>query len=448
MKENNDYSKISFVLEKLSYAEFDFNDFNRIEDSMQKIKNMKLFIEIIERNSIQVLVYDRIKNYFPKIFNSIIKICNWNYQFAKYESRFLIQNTFIFNIAKESSKLGIKIVFLKGFCFSQCLYREKFYKKMNDIDLLIEERDIHEFENILKNNKFSCLFNNLFSKKSNTSKTHHLPPYISEDKSCVITVHWQLSRNFQKNNVINFIWDDIVPIPNFQNCYRMSWECNVLHLCIHLSLYKAGFKELADIFNIIKFCSPLDTKKFKKLIIEISAYEKIYRAFVLTSKFFPELNQIQFFLEITNFCYNFIPKKLILQLEKRTRSLKFLLISRTTYITKLEKSFLLFKLSKSYNNKFKIWLKMWKILFMIPDSEQKCISGYIGNNIFVKYYYKFVTPIKIIRALCSEHGIKNIFFFTISNAFIIVSGLLKLSFFSFEKEQYDINLINLYKEME
>lgn len=88
MKENNDYLNISFVLEKLSYAEFDFNDFDRIEDSMQKIKNMKLFIEIIERNSIQVLVYNRIKNYFPKIFNSLIKISNWKYENEKYENRF------------------------------------------------------------------------------------------------------------------------------------------------------------------------------------------------------------------------------------------------------------------------------------------------------------------------------------------------------------------------
>ncbi|WGL60601.1 nucleotidyltransferase family protein [Pigmentibacter sp. JX0631] len=448
MKDNFEYINISFVLEKLNYAEFDINEFEKIQDSLKKIENLKLFIEIIERNSIQVLTYTRIKYYFPKIFNNLIKIANWNFQYLKYQNRFLRQNSYIQKVLEASKAQGIKVVFLKGFCFSQCLYSEKFYKKMNDIDILIEEKYIHAFEGILKNNKFTCLFKNLFSKKLDLTKTHHLPPYISDDKICVISVHWGLSSNLLLNKIQNSLWLNLVPITNFQNSFRMSWEHNLFHLCIHLPLFKVGIKELADIFNVIKFGKPLDFSKFKILISDSSSHDKIFRSLIITSQLFPELKNNTFFLETILWCEKFVSKKIIQLIKKRTISLKFLLTARTTYITKIEKNFLLFRLSKSYKNKFKIWIKMWILLFFIPAEEIKCISGYLGNNTFAMFYYKILTPISIIKVLCSEHGTKNIFIFTLANVLTIIAGILKFSFLERETEEYDLKLLNLYKEME
>lgn len=449
MRNESQYIVIKNVLACLNYAKLDNDLIKYVEILLDKVENEQILIDIVYKNSIHVLVYLRLKKYFFKTYQSISNIHNLQFLVRKYQKRYLIQNDYLKNFINYAYQENIKIVLLKGFCFSQCLYDEMYYKKMNDIDILVPEKDIIAVKNILNKLKFFCLIDDLFNEKKDSKKTYHSPPYISQDKNCVISMHWGLSHKINDTKRLQEIWNRIALIPSTINAYRMSWEDNLLHLCIHQPYYKIGFREFADIFNVIQFAEPkIDEKLFLLQVNDWHAQEAVYRVFLLVKRLFSQLEENIFVNSVISYTKPYCSKEVLKDTEKRLKSIRFLLNSRSTYISKIEKSFLLFRISKSYKYKFKIWLRMWYLLFCVPTTEVKIFSCYLGNNFITLTFCRIKAPFYILKSLCKDHGRKTVLFFTIGNLFWIIANTIKLNFIKKTKEQYDLSLFRLYKELE
>ena len=94
---------------------------------------------------------------------------------------------------KALSIAGIDVVVLKGFLFAEILYKDNGYKKMNDIDILVEPKNVAKTLEVLEASGFYSFgkFLGMSSKVSN--ETHHTPPYLSHDGECMVGVHWNIS---------------------------------------------------------------------------------------------------------------------------------------------------------------------------------------------------------------------------------------------------------------
>ncbi len=437
------------ILAYLNYAKFDDSIVKQIDILLDKVENEQLFIDLVYKNSIHVIVYLRLKKYFSNYYHRIENISNLQFLVRKYQKRYKIQESYLKKIIDFAAEQNIKIVLLKGICFNQCLYDELYYKKMNDIDILITEKDIDKVRSILKKLNFFCLIDDLFHEKKQREKTYHLPPFISQDKNCVISVHWGLAKQITDPRMLQDIWSRIRPLPNFAEAYRMSWEDNLLHLCIHLPYYKIGIREFADIFNIIHFAAPkINEQLFLQQLNKWQTYEAVYRAFNLVKSFFSQLDENKFVNEILCYTKPYCSRIVLNDTEKRQQSIKILLNSRSTYISKIEKNFLLFRISKSYKYKFKIWLRMWQLLFFVPITEVRIFSCYLGSNLLLLTICRLKSPFYILRSLCKDHGKKTILFFTLGNIFWIIINTIKLKFMKNNKEQFDASLLKLYKELE
>jgi hypothetical protein len=119
---------------------------------------------------------------------------------------------------------------------------------MNDVDVLIRRRDARLAIDVLGKAGFASV-GALFGRDELSDDSHHTPPYVSEDLSCVVGLHWGLAspRSPWKPDTAG-IWKRKAPAQVAgAPAFRMSWEDNLLHLCIHLPFFKTGLRELADV---------------------------------------------------------------------------------------------------------------------------------------------------------------------------------------------------------
>lgn len=450
MVANNQYIYMKKVISYLNYAKVDSRLLNKIRELILKIENEAEFYSVVQKNSVHVLVFTRLNKYFKNIVKNSATFNKMNDISKKNQDRFFQQSLWIQKILKKTSDQEIKLVFLKGYCFSRCIYDEQNYKKMNDIDILIEFKNLEKIKKVLIELNFFCLIDSLFVTTTNSTKTYHCPPFISGDFSCVISLHWGLSHKINDQKILQNIWQRVEPIAiNEFTSYRMSWEDNLLHLCIHLPFYKLGIREFADIFNIIHFCMlDSDIEQFKFRIAEWNAHEAVYRAFELTRSAFEELQSNNFVNQVIIYTKKYSSYSVIRDTEKRMSTFEFLIKSRSTYISKIEKKFLLFRITDSYKLKVILWFRLWFLLFIVPSGEVRKFSCYIGDNQIKLFLYRLKTPLLILNSLCRDHGTNTIIKFTLFNFYIIIKETVKLKFLFKSKIKQNELLFSLYKELE
>ena len=294
----------------------------------------------------------------------------------------------------------IPIILLKGMAFGISIYGCKFYKQMNDCDILIRTEDVQIVKDILRENGFVSA-GDIGSAEQDLTKTHHSPPFLSLSGDCVIGLHWGLcppDKDYHPN--MTDIWQQKSLLPEFgSHVFRMSWTHNLLHLVIHLPKYKLGMRELADVMNGIDCMSDEELASLFMETQKWNAFNPLYRILRITTSMFQENNYNQLIREMKPQVDTFT----ILEASWRCSRKKNLFNSRSVICGSVEKMFVAVQMSPNRSTRIHCYKKLMKHLFFPPLNDCLKLTN-LPNHPIGNILSRLMSPAIIWHALAQDHG--------------------------------------------
>jgi hypothetical protein len=317
-------------------------------------------------------------------------------------------------------RAGVETIVLKGSLFAASLYGNPAYKKMNDVDLLVRFADAERALATLRAEGFRGV-GELFGEKEISARSHHAPPYVSEDLACVIGPHWGLCSPLAPwRPDLDGIWERKAPVEVAgARAWRMSWEDNLLHLCIHLPFFKIGLRELADVYNVALFAEPgIDWPRFDALVARWRAEDAAYRVLRLTDALV-DLGIPAAMLERWRARARAFTRE---DTDARAARPDLILESRSTQVARIEKAYAVFKLTGKYSERARAWAGMWAGLLWPKEAEALKLSGLEpgARGWRARSAARLRAPAKLWRAMAREHGQVPLAAMTAINAGILV----------------------------
>lgn len=321
-----------------------------------------------------------------------------------------------------ASDRGIEVIVLKGSLFAEWIYRNRAYKKMNDLDVLVRRTDAPATVALLKELGFMGV-GQLFGKAEIDDDSHHTPPFVSDDLACVVGLHWGLTSPLSPWKAdIEEIWRERVPAPVADApAFRMTWEHALLHLCIHLPFFKTGLRELADVVNVARL--EISWNRFDSLVDAWKAADAAYRVIALADALVP-LGVPPSMLERWKRLSGSFCRK---DTRERLRDPERILESRCTQVAKIEKAYAIFRLTENYVEKAKAYAGMWAFLLWPREGELlKILPRPAGPGLAATAWARASAPVRIWRAMAREHGHAALAAMTVINAAAMAKSTLAL----------------------
>lgn len=336
-----------------------------------------LFLELVKLNACDSLVYLNIQKHNLPVPSDIQSELKKTYdKITKENSLRNAEAKEIFSIIYQKH---IPFIILKGQALADTMYGSLYYKKMNDVDFLVKKSSLDELAMIYSDLQLQCaasLGGSNFRKQEKFS--HHWPPFFTPTMDCVLGTHWNIITPLSKIKISETdLWKNTVPhsylgLP----CLRLNDLYFFFHLVVHLAYYKTGLKELCDPLNWYRSKQgniPQDT--FLKLVHATKAYDPIYRSLSLLNRIQPNSTFQTWINELKPFTDPFIAKDTAI----RCRELYYLVRSRSTQTSRIEKNYALFSLSDMFYEKFYFLMKMWKH-FLWPKKQDVIYMQSLDDN--------------------------------------------------------------------
>lgn len=316
------------------------------------------------------------------------------------ESRLEVCRIFL----KRFAEKDIPVVILKGVNFAETVYQNPYYRRMNDIDILIKQQSLDDIFDVYEELRFFALTELLGKNPRKQEKySHHLPSFISRDLKCVVGTHWGLVTPRAPFTIdYDAIWArvkgfDFYGIP----VLTMAVEDNLHHLCVHLPYYKAGLKEVADIYNIIRLHGDkIDWNLFLKEVAKAKTESTVYNAFTICHKICP----MDIFVEIIQKVKARVPALFKFDVYLKTRHLSLLLRNRCIHLARVERAFNELNATDQASEKRRALSDMWKNLFFPPENDIIRMNFFKKPNRIKVFMGRFTTPWRILRVFARDLG--------------------------------------------
>lgn len=321
---------------------------------------------------------------------------------------------------KAAHEEKIQVILLKGALFGPALYGNPVYKKMNDVDILVRREDAKRVLNLMRNQGFSSV-GLLLGRSEIPKDSHHSPPLISQSLKSVVGLHWGLCSPFSVwKPDIEAIWSrkQNVETSDFR-AWRMSWEDNLLHLCIHLPFYKTGVRELADVYNLCLSSNPrMDWNTFSQEVEKWKAQDAAYRVLSLAQQLVP----MGVPLELLSRWRKSSKPFTVSDTQKRLAFGHRLVSLRSVHIAKVEKAFSVFRLSENYSEKLLAWAATWKLTFWPTTQElaRLCSDDRVPHSKLRTLLARIRAPKHCLGALTRDYGNLAVVVITLMNIGIVL----------------------------
>ncbi len=331
---------------------------------------------------------------------------------------------------KQFKAKNIPVVILKGANFAETIYKNPAYRRMNDIDILIKKENLDAIYDTYDEMNFFCL-SELFGRSPRKQEkiSHHAPSFISRDMACVIGTHWGL---ITPKSPFKYDYDAIWSRTNQIDYYdtsalSMSPEDNLHHICVHLPFYKAGLKEIADIYNIIRhYGDVIDWDLFLSTVADAKTEEPVFHALSLACKICPSDKCTPVIKKLKSKC----TLKSIKESEKRIQHIDVVLRSRSVHMSRVEKAFNELNTTEKAKEKRQAFAVMWKNLFLPPREDIVKMNAFKNPGPVDMVFGFFYTPWLISKVFIHDLGagiyiallLKSIYDVLISSANSLVNG--------------------------
>ncbi|GEM_PF-674033 len=385
-------------------------------DTLHGQNQWPLFLELVKLNACDSLVYINIQKHNLAIPAHIQTELKTTYDKVAKENS--LRNAEAKEIFSTLYQKQIPFVILKGQALADSLYGSLYYKKMNDVDFIVQKSSLGQLAEIYNQLQLLCaasLGGNDYRKQEKFS--HHWPPFFTKTMDCVLGTHWNIITPLSKIKISETeLWDNTVPhsylgIP----CLRLNDLYFFFHLVVHLAYYKTGLKELCDPLNWYRAKhGSISSEAFLKLVHSTQAYNPIYRSLSLLNRIQPNSVFETWIAELKPHTDPFI----VTDTAIRCRELYYLVRSRSTQTSRIEKNYALFSLADMFYEKLYFLMKMWKhfvwpkkkdVIYMqsLPDSPSIVSLGYayIKNSYLLSRVFAFDLGWKLHFLLIAKHHV-------------------------------------------
>lgn len=334
---------------------------------------------------------------------------------------------------------GIDVCILKGNLFAHSFYRDIGYKRMNDFDILIHPRDWVKAQEIYaKLNYIPMGFGWSGEKQAPASFSHTGIPYISRNFQCIIGTQWGLKSPTTHYKVdLDEAWATARDFDLFGvTVKQLSPEYNLLHLILHMGVFKCGLRDCMDVYNLLLH-EKMDENKVVRLLEKTDAVDKAF-----------------FTLQLANYCSESVPQSLLSRLQpsgflaKRSRLRERAIeessdfhISYNDYFQDIEKNVLYFNIVHKFHQKLVFYLRILRqIYFPARETALQLIDKKHKPTFWNRVRSFFVAPYLVFALIAQEIGWKFTILLFIKLFFDVIISLINYiipreSYFAWLKKQ-------------
>ncbi len=258
---------------------------------------------------------------------------------------------------------GIDVIILKGNYLAHTAYNELGYKRMNDLDILIRKEDWDRIQDVyLRLGYIPLGFGWSGEKEKPASFSHVGIAFISPDFSCIIGSQWGIKSPTTSYHVdIENLWQTAQPF-NFcgVEVKSLSPEYNLLHLILHLGVYKCGIRDFMDIYNLMR-TEKMDETELKRIIQYANAEQKTRFSMTLCNFCCPVFGD-KLINEIAEKNKGFLGKRLDGRL-KTMKATQDFQTSYNDYFQDIEKKVIYFNLFPQFHLKLLFYLSILRMVY-------------------------------------------------------------------------------------
>lgn len=423
-------------LSKIIINDDDLKSINNIcKSNYQNIDFQKKLLSYSLKNKLAPWMYVQFKKYrVDKYLNqSIIDDFDKHYQIIKTQNSNRNKQAQIF--LNEFKKQNIDVVVLKGNLFMHTVYKDVGYKKMNDFDIMIHSNDWTKVQDIYLKLKYIPLGFGWSGERQKPAKYSHVGlSFLSSDYHCIVGTQWGLKSPTASFKVDNSeIWS---LVENFDfygiNIKKLSPEYNLLHLILHLGLYKCSTRDLMDIYNLLLVENKFSEDRAIDIINNSKAREKAYFALKLSDSLSNTVSK-SFLSKLKPVQKHFVSKRLNSRLKTIEKS-GDIHNAYNDYFQDIEKNVIYFNLFPKFHHKLKFLVSIIKQIWF-PDQKiaLKLMDYTYRITKWKKIKARIKAPYFVFALLSQEIGwIPTILLYNL----LFINQLLSLKNYLIKKDSY------------
>lgn len=305
-------------------------------------------------------------------------------------------------VLKRFEAEGIEFVILKGILFGETVYQNTYYKRMNDIDILVRKSSIPKILKIFEEESLLCIGERVGGNPEKQLKTsHHLPPFIDKDLECMFGIQWGLKSPLTPYQLdYEAIWSRVRPFSFLGlNALQMCPEDNFHHICIHLGYYKNGIRDVFDIYNLLRtYASGFDWNLLEKEIKKAGTERLLYFALSLAHKLHPDASMKTLLQKMAPHTSTYYKRGVA----EKTKTLHTQLRIGTSYPTEVEKAISEFNATNHFKEKLYYFLQTWKYLLFPPMEEAQKMAANLYPNLGERIWIWMTRSYRMLQYVASE----------------------------------------------
>lgn len=328
---------------------------------------------------------------------------------------------------------NIDVIVLKGNLFANTVYKDVGYKKMNDFDILIKKADWGKIQHIYSALGYLPLGFGWSGEKQKPADYSHVGmSFISQDYSCIIGSQWGLKSPTTSFKVpIEEAWETASDFNFFGVIVKqLSPSFNLLHLILHMGIFKCGIRDCMDVYNLI-LTTNYDANELTDLLKRSNAIDKAYFTFSLSNICSHSLKSLldKLYQDNDNYIMHRLKKRLALY--DRTGDLH---TSYNDYFQDIEKIVIYFNLFPEFHKKLFFYLKILSSIFF-PETEIALkLSDKSDKPTFInKFMARIKAPYFVFSLIAQEIGWTFTFLLFLK---LFIDLLLSVKNYFIKKESY------------
>lgn len=225
-------------------------DEQSIQETVRKITSWDRFVSLVIRHRLVAVIYTLLKDL-------AIELPEEEENYLKNQFELQRKKNFILNASlvklNEVLEKEVKVLWFKGVVQSQRIYNNPLLRSYSDLDLLIDYKDLHRIDKLLRSQGYVPSNDWTNYSKSHFSKYSELIKeigYVNEKTKVYIDLHWNLvfAKQLLPFSFEELYHDSIELELHNKKIRTLSDEHNFFYLNIHGCF--DGWKTLSQLFDI------------------------------------------------------------------------------------------------------------------------------------------------------------------------------------------------------